>query len=83
MSASLQEIDAAVKRLLKRWHPDLNPVDKADLCNAKTREILEAQALLEAYCEKYRYSFERQEVEKYLPPDEWWVKRFASENPRE
>jgi hypothetical protein len=31
------------------------------------------------YCNRYEYSFSRQEVEKYLSAEEWWYKHFGQE----
>nr|CRH04834.1 Putative heat shock protein DnaJ [Candidatus Magnetococcus massalia] len=75
--ASLNDIETRTKALLMRWHPDHNPPEQAEACNAHTREILEAVKLIRAYCENYQFSFAQEEVERYLPMDEWWFKRFA------
>lgn len=74
--ATLGEIKKRTRALLKQWHPDHGNADKAT-CEAETLKILEASQLIEAYCDVYRLSFSREEVEKYLPPDEWWLKRFG------
>ncbi|MBF0626145.1 MAG: J domain-containing protein [Magnetococcales bacterium] len=79
-SATLDEIESQLRLLLKRWHPDLCPEDPAH-CHEQTRAILEAARLLRAYCRNYRYSFSRDVVEQYLPPDEWWMKRFGERPP--
>ncbi|MEG3639067.1 J domain-containing protein [Magnetococcus sp. PR-3] len=75
--ASLADIETRTKALLMRWHPDKNPPEKAQQCHTRTQEILEAQKLIKAYLAQYKYSFAREEVERYLPPDEWWFKRFG------
>jgi hypothetical protein len=78
-TATRTEIRNKTKALLKRWHPDLCPADPI-VCHQRTQRILEAQALLNAYCDGYRFSFAREEVEKYLSPEEWWLKRFYSDH---
>ncbi|MBF0180587.1 MAG: J domain-containing protein [Magnetococcales bacterium] len=74
--ATLSEIDARVKRLLKRWHPDVN-VGDVEQSTVMTRRILEATETIRAYCAHYRYSFRAEEVEKYLSPAEWMERRFG------
>lgn len=76
--ATLAEIDARVKKLLKRWHPDCCGEDPAR-CTEMTRHILQASRLIHDYCAHYKYSFREQEVDKHLSPEEWWKKRFGSE----
>ncbi|ABK43520.1 heat shock protein DnaJ domain protein [Magnetococcus marinus MC-1] len=75
--ASLADIETRTKALLKRWHPDKNPPEKAAQCHSQTKAILEAHALIKSYIAHYQYAFSKQEVERYLPPDEWWFKRFG------
>ncbi|MEO5346325.1 MAG: J domain-containing protein [Magnetococcus sp. YQC-9] len=74
--ATLAEIEARVKVLLKRWHPDRCP-DDPEQCAQKTREILAATKTLRHYCAHYRYSFRVEEVEKHLSPAEWMEQRFG------
>jgi len=31
------------------------------------------------YCENYKFSFSKEEIEKYISPDEFWGKRFGSD----
>jgi hypothetical protein len=31
------------------------------------------------YCENYRFSFSREEVEKYISADEFWAKKFGND----
>ncbi|MBF0286141.1 MAG: J domain-containing protein [Magnetococcales bacterium] len=77
-SATLGEIEAAIREQLMQWHPDRGNAPP-ETCHARTREILWAQREIRAYCADYRLSFQREEVEKYLPPEEWWHKRFGQE----
>ncbi|MBF0181381.1 MAG: J domain-containing protein [Magnetococcales bacterium] len=74
--ATLAEIDARVKTLLKRWHPDRCQEDP-QRCTEMTRRILEATATIRDYCANYRFSFRAGEVEKYLSPAEWMEHRFG------
>jgi len=74
--ASLQEVKNRYRALLKEWHPDLSAENK-DMRREKTVEIIHAYRLLMDYCEQYRFSFSREEVEKYISPEEMWAKRFG------
>jgi len=31
------------------------------------------------YCEDYKFSFSKEEIEKYISADEFWEKRFGSD----
>jgi hypothetical protein len=44
-----------------------------------TRRITIAYKTILAYCDQYAYSFEKQEVEKYLSAEEWWMDRFGND----
>ncbi|MBF0160889.1 MAG: J domain-containing protein [Magnetococcales bacterium] len=74
--ACLADIEAQIKTLLKRWHPD-RCVEQPERCTEMTQRILEAAQLIRSYCAHYRFSFREEEVEKYLSPEEWWEKRFG------
>ncbi|MBF0176112.1 MAG: J domain-containing protein [Magnetococcales bacterium] len=74
--STLDEIETRSRALLMQWHPDHGQEDPV-LCHEKTLAILDAVRIIKAYCAHYRYSFSRSEVEKYLPMDEWWLKRFG------
>ncbi|WP_024335732.1 J domain-containing protein [Desulfotignum balticum] len=76
--ATMVEIKSSYRKLLKRWHPDKNPADP-DRCHEMTRRITIAYKTILAYCDQYAYSFEKQEVEKYLSAEEWWMDRFGND----
>jgi DnaJ-class molecular chaperone len=76
--ATLQEVKNRYRELLKKWHPDLSDENK-DMRREKTIEIIHAHRLLLNYCEQYRFSFSREEVEKYISPEEMWAKRFGQD----
>ncbi|WP_130470334.1 J domain-containing protein [Candidatus Magnetaquicoccus inordinatus] len=76
--ATLSEINARIKILLKRWHPDCCH-EEVEHSTEQTRRIIESAATLRAYCAHYRFSFREDEVEKYLPPEEWWRSRFGND----
>jgi hypothetical protein len=77
-TATLSEINGNCQNLLKKWHPDISKDDPA-ICNKVTKQILQAREILDVYCSQYKFSFSKQEVEKYLSPREWLIKRFEDE----
>ncbi|MBF0154261.1 MAG: J domain-containing protein [Magnetococcales bacterium] len=77
-NVTMEEIETRARALLMHWHPDCGQADP-HLCHEKTLAILDAVQTIKSYCAHYRYSFSRNEVEKYLPMDEWWLKRFGEE----
>jgi hypothetical protein len=77
-SATLSQITSRSRDLLKKWHPDHCPEDPEG-CHRLTKQILLAREILDGYCSQYQFSFEQKEVEKYLSPQEWFMKRFGDE----
>ncbi len=77
-SATVKEIKNRFRELLKEWHPDLCKADE-DIRKEKTIEILNAYRIIMDYCEYYRFSFSREEVEKYISPEELWAKQFGKD----
>ncbi|MCD6527057.1 MAG: DnaJ domain-containing protein [Desulfuromonas sp.] len=69
--ASLKEIKARHKALVRKYHPDTGCKD-----NDKIRLINEAYRLLIDYCSQYRFSFNRKEfLQQY--PEERLREQFA------
>jgi DnaJ-class molecular chaperone len=75
---TLKEIKNKYRELLKEWHPDLHKKHKA-VRKEKTIEIINAYKTIVDYCEQYRFSFSKKEVEKYMSPEEQWVKQFGKD----
>jgi len=73
--ATIKDIKKKYKDLLKEWHPDLHNGNK-EICKEKTIEIIDAHRVVMDYCENYKFSFSREEIEKYMSPEEFWAKRF-------
>ena len=44
-----------------------------------TRKIIDAHKVIQAYCERYRFSFAKEEVNNYLSGEEWWFERFGDD----
>lgn len=54
--ASMDEIKARYRDLMKRWHPD-NCRHDPDLCKEKAEAIVNAYEVIVAYCSSYVFSF--------------------------
>jgi hypothetical protein len=76
--ATLKEIKTRYRELLKEWHPDLGKRNKA-IRKQKTIEIIKAYKTVTAYCEEYRFSFSKEEVERYMSPEELWERQFGKD----
>ena len=76
--ATGEKIKNQYRALMKRWHPDHCRDDKKK-CEEMAKQITEAYRVIIEYCNSYKYSFERDEVEKHLSDDEWWRQRFGSD----
>ena len=77
-SATMEEIKSHYKTLLKKWHPDVSR-EKKEVCEKMIREITDAYDYIMMYCSDYKFSFSKEEVEKYISPEEWWAKRFGND----
>jgi len=77
-SATMKEIKANYRRLVRRWHPDKCREDP-ELSSEMTNRLNEAYRLIVSYCSQYRYSFAADEVIKYLSGHEWWIERFGND----
>ncbi|MBN2352445.1 MAG: hypothetical protein JXD23_07740 [Spirochaetales bacterium] len=80
-----EETMAVVKRkinaLLKKWHPDTGSGKEGDGArNAKTAALVGAKKIIMKYCEGYRISFGREDVERYLSPEERWKRNFGGDH---
>lgn len=76
--ASMKEIRALYKNLLKRWHPDTCTGDKQK-CNEMTHRIVTAYRTVRTYCDCYEYSFEDEELKLHLSKEEWWMDKFGED----
>ena len=77
-SATLKDIKNNYKNLLKAWHPDLHK-ENEEICKEKTIEIIDAYRIIMDYCDNYKFSFSKEEIEKYMSPEEFWVKQFGKD----
>lgn len=70
--ATLREIRARHRELVKRFHPDHGEARDPE----RIRAINAAYAILRAYCEQYRFSFAEEEFYEQNP-DERLRRQFA------
>ena len=77
-AASLTEVKAAYRNLAKKYHPDTCKDTNAEI-KEKIRQIIAAYHTLLSYCEEYRISFARKEVNQYLTGKDWWVEHFGDD----
>jgi DnaJ-class molecular chaperone len=79
--ASILEINKIYKNLLFQWHPDRG-LENKKVCNEKTQQIIKSYKLIMSYCEKYRYSFSDDDIEKNLgdtDPVKFWFDKFGED----
>ena len=76
--ASLAEIKANYRNLIRKYHPDRCPDNHVE-CTEMTARLTLAYKTIITYCNQYRFSFTKEEVQKYLPTDEWWYDRFGQD----
>jgi DnaJ-class molecular chaperone len=76
--ATMEEIKSNYKRLLSKWHPD-KCRENNEQCNEMTKKIIAAYNIIITYCNQYKFSFTKEEVNNYLSEEEWWFERFGND----
>lgn len=76
--ASLKEIKDSYIRLAKKHHPDKNPQEMRAECEKRMQTINQAYELILIYTQNYRYSFDKETVEKNANFFKWWFGRFGA-----
>ena len=77
-SATMEQIKANYRRLIKKWHPD-SCAEKHEVCEEMSRKITDAYRITLDYCSNYMYSFKKEDVDKYLSEEEWWYNRYGKD----
>ncbi len=77
-SETLKNIKNKFNQLIKKYHPDVCKMDK-EICRKKSEEIINSYKVVMNYCDNYRFSFNKKEVEKYLSREEFWKKKFGND----
>ena len=75
-SATMEEIKDHYRRLIIKWHPDRCSEEK-EACLEMTNQIISAYKVILNYCRNYKFSFSREEVDKYITGEEWWMRQFG------
>ncbi|MDD5454141.1 MAG: J domain-containing protein [Candidatus Ratteibacteria bacterium] len=75
-----EEIKSKYRELMKRYHPDKTPANEEFA--EKSKDINWAYSVITSYCDEYKFSFRREEVERMNPElklnkqfgDDWLTK---------
>ncbi|MBW1741557.1 MAG: J domain-containing protein [Deltaproteobacteria bacterium] len=76
--ATMEEIKANYRNLIREWHPDRCKETKQE-CTEMTAKIVAAYRLIIDYCNNYKFSFSKEEIRHYLSEEEWWLERFGND----
>ena len=75
---SIVDVKKKVNNLLQKWHPNkCKDKKKEGLYLKKSIFLIEAKKILLDYCNNYKISFNKDEVEKYENPEEFWNSHFG------
>jgi len=77
-SATMEEIKKNFRRLIAKWHPD-KCRKKKEKCHEMTEAILLANKIICDYCTQYKFSFSKEEINKYISKEEWWFNKFGAD----
>ncbi len=76
--ATMQEIQARYRELLREWHPDTSKKGKKK-STEMTGQIVDAYKVIMDYCKNYEFSFSEAEVRYHLSEEDWWFERFGKD----
>ncbi|OPX39936.1 MAG: molecular chaperone DnaJ [Desulfobacteraceae bacterium 4484_190.1] len=76
--ASMEEIKSNYRKLIMQWHPDKCNGNN-EKCNEMTKKLNAAYKTIILYCNQYKYSFVKEDVERHLSPEDWWLERFGND----
>lgn len=76
--ATMEDIKANYRNLVRTWHPDRCEHTKEE-CAEMTASIVAAYRIIIDYCNHYKFSFSKEEVGNHLSEDEWWLERFGND----
>jgi len=77
-SATMEFIKQRYKDLSKKWHPD-KCHDTPEKCHEMMQKINAAYKTILDYCNNYKYSFRKEDIERNLSPEELWYDRFFND----
>jgi len=76
---TIKEIKRKINTRIKEWHPDTSNEEKEE-SNEKSISLIKAKKIIMNYLENYKISFEKEEMEKYLSPQELWMSQFGNDH---
>ena len=76
--ATMEEIKASYRNLVRKWHPD-RCMESKKISAEMTVKIIAAYRTLIDYCNHYRFNFSQEEVRNHLSEEEWWLDRFGND----
>ena len=76
--ATLTEVKHRYHELIKSIHPDVSE-GNLESNQQKSAEINEAYEIIMQYCEQFKLSFTREDVNKYRPAEEFWFEKFGDD----
>ncbi|MEJ2665116.1 MAG: hypothetical protein P8107_13925 [Spirochaetia bacterium] len=76
---TMAEIKRKINILIKQWHPDTARKQGRNN-NDKAIAVIKAREILMNYLDNYKISFEKTEIEKYLSPQEQWMRQFGNDH---
>ena len=65
--ANLREIEKAYRRKALEFHPDRKREQRYKECRKEMVQVNKAYQIIRDYIREYRFSFKKEEVEKYDP----------------
>ena len=75
-TATMDQIRDHYRDLMRQWHPDTCS-ESSEKCHKEAQKITDAYRVLLDYCQNYRYSFTRDDVNRHLSEEEWYLERFG------
>jgi DnaJ-class molecular chaperone len=76
--ATMEEIKANYRSLIRKWHPDRCKESEAKATKTAAR-IVAAYGIIMDYCNHYQFSFSRDEVSYQATEHDWWFERFGED----
>jgi len=76
---TIRDIKKKINNLIKEWHPDISK-KKEETAKEKSISLLKAKKIIMDYLNNYKISFEKHEIEKYLPVQELWMRQFGNDH---
>lgn len=76
--ATMEQIKANYRRLMRQWHPDRGSGTNKK-CTEMTVKLARAYKLITEYCNQYKFSFSEGDVRHHLSDEEWLDERFSKD----